>query len=66
MRTALIWLRIWARFGALVSMVMKLQTPQKAGNFFTSWATISKSRTLLYEVGLVYKKANDYENHKVG
>jgi hypothetical protein len=35
---------------ALVNTAMKLRIPQKAENFFDSWANISFSRTLLHGV----------------
>jgi len=39
--------QVWA----LVMTEMNLQVPYKVGNFLTSWATISFSRTLLHELG---------------
>jgi len=49
-------LRMGCINGALVNIEMKLQVPQKVGNFLTKWAAVTFSRkTLLPGVGWLLK-----------
>ena len=41
---------------------MNLQVPQQLGNFFTSWGTISFSRTLVHELNLVLERSHFYSH----